>query len=89
MRRGGPAAASLRHVAPIFLLAATDEGYRSLIKLVTDFYLGEAGRAEPVALGMLEAAASGVIALTGGHDGLLYPILPRASRRWRTPASKR
>ena len=34
----------------LFLLAATEEGYRGLIKLVTDFYLGDAGRAEPVTL---------------------------------------
>jgi DNA polymerase-3 subunit alpha len=73
-RRAGPQRRS-RHVAPIFLLAATDDGYRGLIRLVTDFYLGDAGRAEPVALETLAAASGGVIALTGGHDGALYPLL--------------
>ena len=48
-RRTGPQRKS-RHAAPIFLLAATDEGYRGLIKLVTGYYLGEAGRAEPISL---------------------------------------
>ena len=46
----------------------------ALIKLVTDFYLGEAGRAEPVPLDALAAASAGLIALTGGHDGPLYPL---------------
>ena len=69
-----------RHVAPLFLLAATDQGYRRLINLVTDFYLGEAGRAEPVALDTLAAASSGIIAMTGGHDGLLYPVLRRGDK---------
>ena len=73
-RRPGPQRRS-RHVAPLFLLAATDDGYRGLIRLVTDFYLGAAGRAEPVGLDVLAAASTGIIALTGGHDGALYPIL--------------
>jgi DNA polymerase-3 subunit alpha len=63
-----------RHVAPIVLLCATDAGYRGLIELVTGFYLGEAGRAEPIPVAAL-AATEGLIALTGGHDGSLYPIL--------------
>ena len=48
-RRPGPHRKS-RHVAPLFLLAATDDGYRGLIELVTGYYLGEAGRAEPILL---------------------------------------
>ena len=55
-------------------LAATDGGYAALIRLVTAFYLGEAGRAEPVPLDALAAASAGLIALTGGHDGPLYPL---------------
>jgi len=47
-----------RHVAPLFLLSATDEGYRALIKLVTGFYLGEAGRAEPIEMEILAAASA-------------------------------
>jgi DNA polymerase-3 subunit alpha len=64
-----------RHVAPLFLLCATDAGYHGLIDLVTRFYLGEAGRAEPIPVETLAAASEGMIALTGGHDGPLYPIL--------------
>ncbi len=73
-RRPGPHRKS-RHVAPLFLLAATDAGYRGLIRLVTGYYLGEAGRAEPLQLDTLAAATAGMIALTGGHDGPLYTIL--------------
>jgi DNA polymerase-3 subunit alpha len=73
-RRPGPQRKS-RHVAPIFLLASTEDGYRSLIRLVTNFYLGDGGRAEPVNLETLALASSGIIALTGGHDGALYPTL--------------
>ncbi|HWT31841.1 MAG TPA: PHP domain-containing protein, partial [Propylenella sp.] len=62
-----------RRVAPLFLLCATEDGYRNLMQLVTRFYLGEVGRAEPVGLDLL-AAATGLIALTGGHDGPLYPL---------------
>ncbi|MGQ7791918.1 DNA polymerase III subunit alpha [Faunimonas sp. B44] len=76
-RSGGRAGGSarLRHAAPIFLLAATDEGYRSLVKLVSAYFMNEAGRAEPIELPLLAAAANGMIALTGGHDGPLYPVL--------------
>ncbi len=73
-RRPGPHRRS-RHVAPLFLLAASDDGYRGLIQLVTGYYLGEAGRAEPIPLDALAAASGGMIAMTGGHDGPLYPIL--------------
>ncbi len=64
-----------RHAAPLFLLAATDGGYRDLMQLVTRFYLGESGRAEPLPLDLLASASAGLIALTGGHDGPLYPLL--------------
>jgi DNA polymerase-3 subunit alpha len=64
-----------RHVAPVFLLCASDAGYRALIRMVTGFYLGEAGRAEPIPVEELAASSEGLIALTGGHDGPLYPIL--------------
>ena len=75
----GPAA---RSDAPLFLLAAGDEGFAGLVRLVTHFYLGaesdpesSEGRAEPIALDRLSADADGLIALTGGHDGPLYPFL--------------
>jgi DNA polymerase-3 subunit alpha len=64
-----------RHAAPLFLLCATDEGYRALMKLVTRFYLGDQGRGEPLPIETVAAAATGLIAMTGGHDGPLYPLL--------------
>ena len=73
-RRPGPHRPS-RHVAPLFLLAATDADYRALIDLVTDFYLGEAGRAAPLSREKLHEASGSLIATTGGHDGALYPLL--------------
>jgi DNA polymerase-3 subunit alpha len=72
-RRPGHRASRL--IAPIQLFCATEAGYRALIRLVTDFYLGEDGRAEPVRMDTLAAASAGLIALTGGHDGPLYPLL--------------
>ena len=64
-----------RHAAPIVVLCATEAGYRRLITLVTDFYLGDAGRAMPVPVEAFNADADGLLALTGGHDGPLYPVL--------------
>ncbi|MYZ47828.1 DNA polymerase III subunit alpha [Propylenella binzhouense] len=67
----------VQHHAPVFLLAADEDGYRSLVKLVSRYYLNELGRALPLELPLLEAAAPGLVALTGGHDGPLYPLLAR------------
>jgi DNA polymerase-3 subunit alpha len=64
-----------RHTAPLFLLCATDDGYRSLIKLVSRHYLGASGRPEPLSLEDIFDAAPGLIALTGGYDGPLYAAL--------------
>src|SRR5688500_157840 len=64
-----------RRAAPLVLLAQTDAGYRALMKLVTGFYLGRGGGSEPVPLDDVAAAASGLIAMTGGHDGALYPLV--------------
>ncbi len=64
-----------RRCAPIFLLCASEEGYRALIRLVSNYYLGEQGRSEPVPLGDLARASPGLIALTGGHDGPLYSAI--------------
>jgi DNA polymerase III subunit alpha len=60
--------------APLTLICASEEGYRNLVRLVSDFYLAADSRAEPVALDRLAAGAAGLIALTGGHDGPLYPL---------------
>jgi DNA polymerase III subunit alpha len=64
-----------RHIVPLFLLAATDEGYRALIRLVTGYYLGASGGSGPVAFDDVSARSAGLIALTGGHDGPLYPVI--------------
>jgi DNA polymerase-3 subunit alpha len=72
-RRPG-AAGRGRDSAPLTLIAATEDGYRALSRLVTRYWLGEEGRAEPLPLEAL-AAATGLIALTGGHDGPLYPLI--------------
>ena len=62
-------------VAPIFLISSTEAGYGALIRLVSRFYLNEAGRAEPLAMADLGACSQGLIALTGGFDGPLYAPL--------------
>jgi DNA polymerase-3 subunit alpha len=56
----------------IVLLAATEEGYRRLIALVSKSHLDVPEGAEPHAsLEWLKAHAAGLIALTGGPDGPL------------------
>src|SRR5271169_3344227 len=56
----------------IVLLAATEEGYRHLIALVSKSHLDVPEGAEPHAsLEWLQAHAAGLIALTGGPDGPL------------------
>ena len=69
---------SARHSAPLFLLAATESGYRGLMRLVTGYYLGGSGGGGPIPLEDLAAISGGLIALTGGHDGPLYPALAAA-----------
>jgi DNA polymerase-3 subunit alpha len=56
----------------IVLLAATEEGYRRLIALVSKSHLDVRAGTEPhVSLEWLKAHAPGLIALTGGPDGPL------------------
>jgi DNA polymerase-3 subunit alpha len=64
-----------RRCAPVFLLCASRDGYRALIRLVSNYYLGETGRSEPVPIAALAAVSAGLIALTGGHDGPLYSAI--------------
>ncbi|HSM43115.1 MAG TPA: PHP domain-containing protein, partial [Afifellaceae bacterium] len=54
-------------------LCADETGYRNLVRLVTDYYLGERGRGEPLTIEQIAGFNDGLIALTGGHDGVLYP----------------
>ncbi len=53
-------------------LCTNETGYRNLVHLVTDYYLSENGRGEPIVMDYLAGYSSGLIALTGGHDGVLY-----------------
>ena len=53
-------------------LCATEQGYRNLVNIVTRYYLSETGRGEPLSIDQLDQFAEGLIALTGGHDGILY-----------------
>ncbi len=56
----------------IVLLAATEEGYRGLIALVSKSHLdAPEGAAPHVSLDWLQAHAAGLIALSGGPDGPL------------------
>ncbi len=64
--RGG----GLQRLPRIVLLAATEEGYRELMTLVSKSHLETAESTEPhVTLEWLKEHASGIIALTGGPDG--------------------
>ncbi|MCW5696641.1 MAG: DNA polymerase III subunit alpha [Bauldia sp.] len=61
---GGPALSNL------VLIAATDAGYRNLVRLVSQSFLGtETGAAPHVLFGDLAGAAEGLIALTGSTGG--------------------
>ena len=66
------AAAPLRDLPRIVLLAAREEGYRNLMRLNSRAFLGHAGNEPPhVKLAWLEGACDGLIALTGGPGGPL------------------
>jgi DNA polymerase III subunit alpha len=63
---------AVARMSRIVLLAATEEGYRRLIALVSKSHLEVPDGAEPhVSLDWLKAHAPGLIALTGGPDGPL------------------
>jgi DNA polymerase-3 subunit alpha len=58
------------HVLPVVLLAATEDGYANLVRLVSSAYLDNAPDAGVmVPLDRLRSFASGVICLTGGERG--------------------
>ncbi|MEQ1937215.1 DNA polymerase III subunit alpha [Mesorhizobium sp. CN5-321] len=63
-RRQGP------ELKPVVLIAATEEGYANLVRLVSSVYL-DTPPGEPVHLtsGMIEGRANGLICLTGGPRG--------------------
>jgi DNA polymerase III subunit alpha len=68
-RSSGPAAPSCPRIV---LLAATAIGYRNLLDLNSRAFLDNPGDAPPhIKLGWLDGRSEGLIALTGGPDGLL------------------
>ena len=67
MRPGGPAVAALPRLV---LLAATEAGYRNLLRLNSRAFLDHLGNEPPhIKRAWLEGATDGLIALTGGPDG--------------------
>ncbi|MDZ5698291.1 DNA polymerase III subunit alpha [Chelativorans sp. M5D2P16] len=55
---------------PLVLIAATEEGYANLVKLVSRAYLeNEAGADPHIAAGWLEDHAEGIVCLSGGPRG--------------------
>ncbi len=61
---------------PMVLLVQNETGYRNLLKLVGQAYLGDADANDPqVPLATLEEHADGLIALTGGPEGPVGRLL--------------
>ncbi len=77
-RRDGGAlgrSAGDRGVGWVTLIAQSADGFGNLVGLVSDYYLNETGRAEPLGLARLCADTEGQILITGGHDGPLYDAI--------------
>jgi DNA polymerase III subunit alpha len=72
--KGEPAT---KFAGPIALLAAGQQGYASLMKLVSACYLEPDDRAPHVNIDHLQAHQTGVIALTGGPEGPVDSALRR------------
>jgi DNA polymerase III subunit alpha len=67
MRPGGPAVVTMPRLV---LLAATEAGYRNLLRLNSRAFLDHAGNEPPhIKRAWLDGATEGLIALTGGPDG--------------------
>src|SRR5258708_38114592 len=70
------AAAPLRDLPRIVLLAAREEGYRNLMRLNSRAFLDQPANEPPhLKLAWLEGACDGLIALTGGPRGAPHPPL--------------
>jgi DNA polymerase-3 subunit alpha len=68
------------HLAPppdqLVVLAQSEQGYRNLMALVSDAFLGGADHEQPqIDLAALEGCSDGLIALTGGPAGALGRLL--------------
>jgi DNA polymerase-3 subunit alpha len=75
---GGSSTAQESGFANLVLLAATEEGYRNLMRLSSHAYLlNEPGVAPHVTLADLANNGAGLFALTGGPGGALDSILAR------------
>jgi DNA polymerase III subunit alpha len=75
-----------QHAAHVGLLAATDEGYRNLVQLVSMGYMEPAGEPPAVSMEQLAARAKGLIGLSGCLGGLA-PQGKRSSLPSRTSSS--
>ncbi len=66
---------------PLVLLVQDETGYRNLLKLIKQAFLGDAAAADPmVSLDALIDRGAGLIALTGGPDGPLGRLLRDGQR---------
>ncbi|SCZ37633.1 DNA polymerase-3 subunit alpha [Afifella marina DSM 2698] len=59
----------------LFLLCANETGWQNLVHLVTAYYLGEDSAGLPLTAPLLQTYGDGLLAMTGGHDGVLYPSI--------------
>ncbi|MDH5748756.1 MAG: DNA polymerase III subunit alpha [Rhodospirillales bacterium] len=74
--RSGALAAKEPQTDPIVLLVQNDTGYRNLLKLLSQSYLGHDDASDPCAtLSDLEQHNAGLIALTGGPHGPVGRLL--------------
>jgi len=65
-----PGVARLKRFADVVLIAASEEGYWNLVRLVSSSFIDmPAGDRPHVPVAVLEASAGGLIALTGGPGG--------------------
>jgi len=78
---GRPNASTVQDADPIVVLAQNDVGYRNLLKILAQAYLGDNTAAEPlVGLDELAAHAEGLLCLTGGAAGPLGRLLQDEQR---------
>ncbi len=71
-RRGSPHPVQ---APPIVLIAQTEEGFRSLLALVSGMYLDQGGRVPALELEQIASSAQGLICLTGGSHGAIGTMI--------------
>ncbi|WP_156381652.1 DNA polymerase III subunit alpha [Aurantimonas sp. Leaf443] len=79
--RPGRGERSLSPIAPLVLVAASEEGFANLVSVVSLAYLGHEAAVRPhVPFAWLEERAAGIIVLTGGPGGPLGAALGAGRR---------